>query len=63
MPWAVTSPHRGPRKQQRQQGAWVLVGIAIEDGMTERWRQPCWEVPCRDPAKPRPNAPDVQQRT
>jgi hypothetical protein len=29
-------------------------------------RQPrltCWEVPRRDPAEPRPNTPDVQQRT
>jgi hypothetical protein len=62
----MTSLHRGPRKQQRQQGASVLVGIAIEDGTTERWRQPqltCWEVPRRHPAEPRPNAPDVQQRT
>jgi hypothetical protein len=35
------------------------------DGTTERWRQPRlapWEVPRRDPAEPRPNAPDVAAR-
>ena len=32
------------------------------DGSTERWRQPRlarWEVPRRDPAERRPNAPEV----
>lgn len=32
------------------------------DGTTERWRQPRlaqWEVPRRDPAERRPNAPEV----
>jgi hypothetical protein len=36
-----------------------------DDGTTERWRQPRlarWEVPRRDPAEPRPNAPDVAAR-
>ena len=39
--------------------------IVHEDGTTERWRQPRlapWEVPRRDPAEPRPNAPDVAAR-
>ncbi|WP_084801651.1 VRR-NUC domain-containing protein [Bradyrhizobium sp. Ec3.3] len=36
--------------------------IVHDDGTTERWRQPRlapWEVPRRDPAEPRPDAPDV----
>jgi hypothetical protein len=36
--------------------------IVNDDGTTERWRQPRlapWEVPRRDPAEPRPNAPEV----
>jgi hypothetical protein len=36
--------------------------IVREDGLTERWRQPKlapWEVPRRDPAERRPNAPQV----
>jgi len=36
--------------------------LVHNDGTTERWRQPWlapWEVPRRDPAEPRPNAPDV----
>ena len=36
--------------------------IVHEDGTTERWRQPRlarWEIPRRDPAEPRPNAPEV----
>jgi hypothetical protein len=39
--------------------------IVREDGTTERWQQPRlapWEVPRRDPAEPRPNAPDVAAR-
>ena len=35
------------------------------DGTTEHWWQPRlapWEVPRRDPAEPRPNAPDVAAR-
>jgi hypothetical protein len=39
--------------------------LVHEDGTTERWRQPRlapWEVPRRDPAEPRPNAPDVAAR-
>jgi hypothetical protein len=39
--------------------------LVHNDGTTERWRQPrlapC-EVPRRDPAEPRPNAPDVAAR-
>jgi hypothetical protein len=37
--------------------------IVYEDGGTERWRQPRlapWEVPRRNPAEPRPNAPNVK---
>jgi hypothetical protein len=36
--------------------------IADDDGTIERWQQPelaDWEVPRRDPAEPRPNAPEV----
>jgi hypothetical protein len=36
--------------------------IVHEDGGIERWQQPRlapWEVPRRDPAEPRPNAPEV----
>jgi hypothetical protein len=36
--------------------------IVHDDGGMERWRQPKlapWEVPRRDPAEPRPNAPEV----
>ena len=39
--------------------------LVHEDGTTERWRQPRlapWELPRRDPAEPRPNAPDVAAR-
>jgi hypothetical protein len=39
--------------------------LARADGTTERWRHPglaSWEVPRRDPAEPRPNAPDVAAR-
>src|SRR5262249_54103511 len=39
--------------------------ITRADGTTERWWQPRlapWEVPRRDPAEPRPNAPDVAAR-
>jgi len=39
--------------------------LVHNDGTTERWRQPWlapWEVPRRDPAEPRPNAPDVAAR-
>src|SRR5262245_5221191 len=39
-----------------------LRTLARAGGTTERWRQPRlapWEVPRRDPAEPRPNAPDV----
>jgi hypothetical protein len=39
--------------------------LVHNDGTTERWRQPRlapWEVPRRDPAEPRPNAPDVAAR-
>ena len=39
--------------------------IVNQDGTTERWRQPRlapWEVPRRDPAEPRPKAPDVAAR-
>ena len=39
--------------------------LACADGTTERWRQPrlaAWEVPRRDPAEPRPNAPEVAAR-
>src|SRR5262245_47388621 len=39
--------------------------LVHEDGTTERWRQPRlarWEVPRRDPAESRPNAPDVAAR-
>ena len=35
------------------------------DGVDFRWRQPrlaSWEVPRRDPAEPRPNAPEVAAR-
>lgn len=36
--------------------------LVHNDGTIERWRQPRlapWEMPRRDPAEPRPNAPDV----
>jgi hypothetical protein len=39
--------------------------LVHNDGTTERWRQPRlarWEVPRRDPAEPRPNAPQVAAR-
>ena len=39
--------------------------LARTDGTTDRGRQPrlaAWEVPRRDPAEPRPNAPDVAVR-
>jgi hypothetical protein len=42
-----------------------LRTLVHNDGTTERWRQPRlapWEVPRRDPAEPRPNAPDVAAR-
>src|SRR6516164_1757082 len=39
--------------------------LARTDGTTDSGRQPrlaAWEVPRRDPAEPRPNAPDVAAR-
>ena len=39
--------------------------IVHDDGTTDRWRQPRlapWEVPRRDPAEPRPSAPDAAAR-